>query len=55
MTHSETFSTNIKVTKNTYKDITQYILVIDGNYIAQFDTRDQLMAGLEVIMQGVIE
>lgn len=55
MAHSETFSPDITVVKNVYEDYSQYVLIMDGKYIAQFDTRDQLMAGLEVMLQGVIE
>lgn len=54
MAHSESFSPKITVVKNTFEDYSQYVLIMDGKYIAQFDTRDQLMAALEVMMQGVI-
>ncbi len=55
MAHSETFTPNIVVVKNTFEDCSEYVLIMDGKYIAQFDTRDGLMSALEVMLQGVIE
>ena len=60
MLKQETFTPKFEIHKVTYVTAsgtvtTQYNLFVDGVFQWTYDTRDELMAALEVMLQGVIK
>ena len=60
MLKTETFTPKFEIVKVTYVTdsgtvTTQYNLFVDGVFQWTYDTRDELMAALEVMLQGVID
>ena len=60
MLKTETFTPKFEITKVKYVTASgtvtqQYNLFVDGVFQWTYDTRDELMAALEVMLQGVID